>query len=631
MRAAPRCPWTVVSCVLAVLSATATAQADLDGCALMQVDVRMASASSAGQLPGDAAQLRAEMDAKVVNLHDSAHFFDDRLSSQAEATRRNILMLKEAGKLEFTTNLIRELSKEMVDKGQPIDFSAMMSNPTIINGLLMGDLTKAIIDLANQQSAPQSNDARNTELLNGHSLLFNNLAVIVILACVCIMPFIGHKLDGRTASDEEKPRRFSYRIGFLLLASYLIWIPAIFSADFSFNIGFVVPVTGQRVGITQDEHHGWVPGPIHESTRTLVHLLWTTRAHVGAILIAIYAFIVPTVKLILLGIGELFRFSETIWLRRLARYCICLMQFISKWAAPDMFAYVLLYYLIRRLQNLPVSTLCMFDIGFTCYSVFSITCAISSLGVPLPKIESDEVVKEVKPPLVRRMIAGSFESPGAEKRRLLVLVGLLATVWACLFVYGLGVPCFALRLDADLLKDHVPDGMKQVLKMIKLNKIIFPQNVSLVQAMGSLMYWFATDHDLNILLGFVMLAVFAVTLTALNMANLIRTAWQLSKENQIGNHPCPAMARSEVLKHLSMMDVLLMGIIVGTFAGGIYRDEGIVIYIRSGIWVLVGAEVMHYLTYYCVSSLADYETKVATIHAKIINYVDGENDKRVLK
>ncbi|CAK0908383.1 unnamed protein product, partial [Prorocentrum cordatum] len=199
------------------------------------------------------------------------------------------------------------------------------------------------------------------------------------------------------------------------------------------------------------------------------------------------------------------------------RYCICLMQFISKWAAPDMFAYVLLYYLIRRLQNLPVSTLCMFDIGFTCYSVFSITCAISSLGVPLPKIESDEVVKEVKPPLVRRMIAGSFESPGAEKRRLLVLVGLLATVWACLFAYGLGVPCFALRLDADLLKDHVPDGMKQVLKMIKLNKIIFPQNVSLVQAMGSLMYWFATDHDLNILLGFVMLAVFAVTLTALNM------------------------------------------------------------------------------------------------------------------
>lgn len=569
--------------------------------------------------------MRVDVDAKVVNLHDSANSLDDRLSTEAEATRRNIQLLKEAGKLEFATNLIRGLSKEMIDRGQPIDFSAMMSNPTIINGLLMGDLTKAIMDLANQQKAPQSNEARSTELLNGHSLLFNNVAVVVILACVCIMPFIGHLLDGRTNSDEEKPRRFSYRIGFLLLASYLIWIPAIFSADFSFNIGFVVPVTGQRVGITQDEHHGWVPGPIHESTRTLVHLLWTTRAHVGAILIAIYAFIVPTVKLILLGTGELFRFSEKTWLRKLARGCICLMQFISKWAAPDMFAYVLLYYLIRRLQNLPVSTLCMFDIGFTCYSVFSMTCAISSLGVPLPKIESSEV-EEVKPPLVKRMIAGSFENPGAEKRRLLVLAGVLATVWACFFFYGLCVPCFALRLDADLLKDHVPDGMKQVLKMIKLSKIIFPQDVSLVQAMGSLMYWFATDHDLNILLGFVMLAVFAVTFTALNMANLLRTAWQLSKETQMGHHPCPAMARSEVLKHLSMLDVLLMGVIVGTFAGGIYRDEGIVIYIRSGIWVLVGAEVMHYLTHYCVSSLADYETKVATMHAKIISY-----NKKALK
>jgi len=378
-----------------------------------------------------------------------------------------------------------------------------------------------------------------------------------------------------------------------------------------------------------DERHGWVPGPIHESTRTLVHLLWSTRAHVGAVLIAIYAFVVPTVKLFLLGTGEFFRFSEDIRLRKLARGCIILMQFISKWAAPDMFAYVLLYYLIRRLQNLPVSTLCMFDIGFTCYSVFSITCAMSSLGVPLPKIDSGEV--EVKPPFVRRMIAGSFENLGAEKRRLLVLVGLFATVWACFFFYGLSVPCFALRLDADLLKDHVPDGMKQVLKMIKLNKIIFPQDVSLLQAMGSLMYWFATDHDLNILLGFVMLAVFAVTLTALNMANLLKTAWQLSKETHVGNHPCPAMARSEVLKHLSMMDVLLMGIIVGTFAGGIYRDEGIVIYIRSGIWILVAAEAMHYLTYYCVSSLAEYETKVATIHAKIINYVDGEKGKKALK
>merc|ERR1719291_111150 len=175
----------------------------------------------------------------------------------------------------------------------------------------MGDLTTAIINLANEQMPPTSLHARTTDMLNGHSLLYSNVAVVVILACICTMPLIGYQLDSRPKPGEEQtPRRFSYRIGLLLLASYLIWIPAIFSSDFSFNIGFIVPVSNQRVGITQDERHGHVAGPINESTRTLVHLLWMTRAHIGAILVAIYAFIVPASKLLLLGVAEKYRFSE---------------------------------------------------------------------------------------------------------------------------------------------------------------------------------------------------------------------------------------------------------------------------------------------------------------------------------
>jgi len=268
-------------------------------------------------------------------------------------------------------------------------------------------------------------------------------------------------------------------------------------------------------------------------------------------------------------------------MRKLSRNCILLMRFISKWAAPDMFAYVLLYYLIRKLEHLPINTLCLFDIGFTCYSIFSLTCAMSSLGIPLPQVEDSE--KDDAPPLTQRFLQ-KFWCGASEKKRLLSLTCTLAGVWACFFGIGMFVPCFGLRLDGNLLADHVPDSMKQVLKMIKLDRIIAPQHVSLWRSMWSMMYWFSTDRDLNLLIAFVMIAVFAVSLTILNMANLVKVAWQLSKDAPEGQHPCPSVAHSDVFKHLSMLDVLLMGVFVSTCAGGIYRDEGLIISIQYGIF-----------------------------------------------
>jgi len=289
------------------------------------------------------------------------------------------------------------------------------------------------------------------------------------------------------------------------------------------------------------------------------------------------------------------------------------MQFISKWAAPDMFAYVLLYYLIRKLQHLPVSTLGMFDIGFTCYSVFTLTCAISSLGITLPQVPGSEL-EDVKPPLVKRMF-------GLNSRGVFVLASCLATAWMCFFAIGIVTPCFALHLDGEVLQHHVPDNMKQVLKMIKLNQIIGRQDVSVLRSMWSMLYWFVTDRDLNLLLAFVMLAGFAVFLTALNMATLLKAAWQLSR----GKHPCLAIANSHAFKHLCMLDVLVMGVFVGTLAGGIYSEVGVVISVRYGCLVLVMAELMHYLTHFVVHSAAEYEIKAAAVQ------LDGEKGKDIAK
>jgi len=653
-RAAPCVPWIAAAFLLALIPAAAAGLAETDECALVQVDMKVdrqpdaqvqMRVDVAGAPGGDpckavdpwirrmcttielpAAPQDVEGDDEVSRLKKQLAAAEAKavnLNQEEDQTQR---ILVDANRMQEMQRLgrgaARELTKlemHMTKMGThlpPIDFSALMNNPTIMNGLLMGDLTGALLTLAKDAKSPTSLESRTTDLLNGHTLLYNNVAFAVVLAFVCTMPFIGYQLDRRSKSGEEQtPRRFSYRIGLLLLASYLIWIPAIFSSDFSFNIGFIVPVSDQRVGITQDERHGHVAGPINESTRTLVQLLWSTRAYTGAIIVAIYAFIVPAAKLLLLGIGEKYRFSEKVHLRRLARNCILLMQFISKWAAPDMFAYILLYYLIRKLEHLPVSTLGMFDVGFTCYSIFTLTCAISSLGITLPQVPGSEL-EGVKPSLVKRVF-------GLSPRGVFVLVSCLATAWLCFFAIGIVTPCFALHLDGEVLQHHVPDNMKQVLKMIKLNRIIERQEVSVLRSMWSMLYWFATDKDLNLLLAFVMLAGFAVFLTALNMATLFKAALQMSRGTAIGKHPCPAITKSHAFKHMCMLDVLVMGVFVSTLAGGIYRSVGVIISVRYGSLVLVISELLHYLTHFVVHSAAEDEIKVAGVQ------LDGKKGKAI--
>jgi len=652
-RAAPCVPWITVAFLLAVIPAAAAGLAETDECALVQVDMKVdmqpeaqvqMRVDVAGAPGGDPCKavdpwIRAKCttmelppDSQAPQENDEVARLKQQLAA-AEAKAMNLnqeegqkqRVLVDASRMQEMQKLARGAARELTrmelhmtkmgSKLPPIDFSALMSHPTIVNGLLMGDLTGALLSLSKDEKPPTVKESRTTDLLNGHSLLYNNVAVVVVLAGVCTMTFIGYQLDSRSKSGEEQtPRRFSYRIGLLLLASYLIWIPAIFSSDFSFNIGFIVPVSNQRVGITQDERHGHVAGPINESTRTLVHLLWMTRAHMGAIVVAIYAFIVPAAKLFLLGMAEKYRFSEKVHLRRLSRNCVLLMQFISKWAAPDLFAYVLLYYLVRKLQHLPVSTLGMFDIGFTCYSVFTLTCAISSLGITLPQVPGSEL-EDGRPPLVKRVF-------GLGPRGVFVLASCLATAWMCFFAIGLVTPCFSLHLDGEVLRHHVPDNMKQVLKMIKLNRIIERQEVSVARSMWSMLYWFATDKDLNLLLAFVMLAGFAVLMTALNMATLLKAAWQMSR----GMPPFvwqPAITKSHVFKHLCMLDVLVMGVFVSTLAGGIYREVGVIISICYGCLVLVMSELLHYLTHFAVHSVAEYEIKMATVQ------LDGKKGKSI--
>lgn len=541
----------------------------------------------------------------------------------------------EAGKIQRLSSVLRSLELPV----DPATLGRLVAHPAVVQGLLEGDLTKPLLQLSRETKAPTSMDTRATPLLQGHSLTVNNLLLFVIISALVVLPAVGALIDRKEASRRLKEdqarrgeasspvpvttspsatrKRFSYMIGMLIITSYIIWFPAIFAKDFSFNIGFIIPLSDGRIGITQDEHHGNVPGPLHESTRSLIRLLWHTKAHAGAYLIAVYAFAVPVLKLVLLGIGELWRFDERRGRVRVSRFCILLMQYISKWAAPDMFAYVLLYYLIRNLQNLPVSTLVIFDIGFTCYSIFTLTCAFSSAFIPLPALprEAGEAPSEPKKPWILRTMNSS---------RLPALSITLFVCWLTLFALGVAMPCFSLHLEASLLRKHVPSNMHMILGMIHLEEIIPHDTVSVWSVTWQMFSWFVQDGDLNLLLGFVMIFVFVMLFTIFDMIFLVATAFQarssatvldkdvaiLQKKN--GNHPCPAFRTAWLMKHLSMLDVLIMGIIVCTLSGAIYAKQGIVISHVSGLYVLIAAEAVHYFAFYVTEGVAEYQMELVS-------------------
>merc|ERR1719382_606455 len=106
---------------------------------------------------------------------------------------------------------------------------------------------------------------------------------------------------------------------------------------------------------------------------------------VGAALVAVYAMAIPALKLLLIVIGFLLQIWGSATCMRWARRCIVTVRIISRWACPDMFAYILMMYLFRSLNKPPtVHSQLDLDLGFVAFCVFCVGSTISSLGLVLP-------------------------------------------------------------------------------------------------------------------------------------------------------------------------------------------------------------------------------------------------------
>ena len=178
--------------------------------------------------------------------------------------------------------------------------------------------------------------------LGGDSPEQINWLVILVMIAVCVSIGLGIYFDNKCRGTmmEGRPRFWSI---LLLLASYLLLIPGLINPVFSFSI--VINIIGHRKVVEPEAGH-----PVcMETTNGLAHLLWKTGSKIGAFLVILFSMVIPAIELVMLILGEVFRFGSA-KCAEIFRWVIIWVQHRSKWASPDMFAYILLVDLVRTLE-----------------------------------------------------------------------------------------------------------------------------------------------------------------------------------------------------------------------------------------------------------------------------------------
>jgi len=321
----------------------------------------------------------------------------------------------------------------------------------------------------------------------------------------------------------------------------------------------------------------------------------------------LYAIVVPVLKITAIIASEyLLRGSDeqVQWARR----CVRTVQVISKWASPDMFAYILLVYLIRGLDKPPMlSGLADLRVGFTCFAIFCVFSTIASLGIKPPPLQGREGDQRVQDS--REIVSGQSGSARGykEELQLFVLTSFLFSLFIVCIGVGVCLPCMALRLDVDSL--YEPDGpIDPILKPI-INNMHLPEmtaaDVNIWSCIKQMAIWAAQGEAVSCI-AFLLFTIFVILFSTLDMAVLLFLTIQQYMYAGSGGSSSRSSTRlllnvSTALNKLSMLDVSIVGVVIVVLSGSVYRKNGVILSMRLGLLVLFVAEACHYAAYFMVT------------------------------
>lgn len=384
----------------------------------------------------------------------------------------------------------------------------------------------------------------------------------------------------------------------LIITSYALLIPGLFTCLFSINIGAM-----GRMSLKEGT----------ESTASFIRELFSTGGVLGGIFVLAFATVIPGIKIMLFGLGELWRDSPSANRVRVARQSIQFLQSASKWACPDMFAYIFLLYLVRHLNKPPLlNGLMQLDTGFTCFSLFCLGSTIAALGISLPDSPCEEGEQAGQPPSVTRQLVVCMGDRGVA-----TMASCLTIISVTLLVLGLTTPIMALSLDVDVLYDNgtIPSQLKGVVDTFDLPGLA-RADVSIWLCIRKLAEWIG-EGEVNSVIALVMVAVGVVACTVLDIMVLNFVAFGLSGSRPVeaSHDPSSSLAVIHVLKKLSMLDVLIVGVVVTVLSASTYHSQGLVLDLRPGLLILLGAEICHQTLYHVVTSAAKMAASAPALEA----------------
>mmetsp|Transcript_92520 Transcript_92520/g.293409 ORF Transcript_92520/g.293409 Transcript_92520/m.293409 type:complete len:485 (+) Transcript_92520:115-1569(+) len=417
----------------------------------------------------------------------------------------------------------------------------------------------------------------------GRSVRTISTVALVLVAALCCVTALGAILDARRRAKGGSTRSGCWVFG-LFVSSYALLVPGLVMRLFEFHISAM---------------NGAMRLQADESTISFINMLAKTGGWVGSAFVVLFAIVIPVLKILMFAIGELWRDSSSSSRVAHARGCIAVIQVISKWACPDMFAYILMTFLIRSLSHPPMLDGAMqLGIGFTCFTLFCVGSTVSSLGMRLPSPlreddESDEAERAQDGPELPCMLK-HLGPRGAHR-----LAAALLVAWVALFALGMFLPCMALRLDVQGLVEN--GTIPRVALDLVVNQLRLPEkaraDVSIWGCMVQLARW-TCNGDVNNIIAFIMLAVFVALFTLLDVMALVQVielrGGHAGRRKLAWTEPSKMMSVSRVLGKLCMADVLVMGVIVVILSGSIYKSKGLVLAPRWGLACLFAAELCHY-------------------------------------
>ncbi|CAE7662024.1 unnamed protein product [Symbiodinium pilosum] len=408
--------------------------------------------------------------------------------------------------------------------------------------------------------------------------VINNDSIYLMLG-LAVAIAMGWILDkSSTFKRFNAKNREPFWVLLLVLVSYGYLIPGLVEVLFSFNLVFDTG-SGGFFGIGPGAGFNDAP-PTTETMLGLVKLLWKTGSPLGAVLVVFYAIAIPVTKLLLLLVGNLIQKD----LPTASRRCIQCVQNISKWACPDMFAYILLMHLVKSLARPPYLVANgRLDLGFTCFSLFCLGSTIAALGIRVPDREH-----------------GCFQQLGKvlTPKRLLLGVSVLFVLFAVPFFWGLNQTVMGLKVG------KLDPMIEMTLSWVGLTREKLKSDVSVMNCLAGLALEIS-HGEVNSLIGFLMFSVFVIGMTLLDMLVLLWisiAAWR-------GRPATRWMQLSWVLKKLSMVDVTCMGVLIVTMCMAMYRQY-VIVDMGFGQWLLVTSEVVHYITYYTVKGFTEVHEKL---------------------